>query len=160
MDETRSLASQCNVKAAECCLQLPKPDFERAIKLYEKVVAEYLKKDIMMSNAKQLALKIWLCHLANDDLIGAQNRYTDYCSSDRTFVNGREGVFVNNLWDIKENNDVDRFEKTWFNYNKVTPFDKIQTIALEHAKSHLDPIKQLNLAGDDPSNADKVPDLT
>ena len=164
IDDRVSFAIQCKVKAADLIIITDEPDYAKAIELYDNVISEYMKKDTLKGSAKSLMIKVWLCHLANDDLVAAQNKYTDFCSDDTSFINGREGVFVSNMLKIKESNDVDAFQKNCFQYNKITPFDKQLTKILEKVKDRLDPVKNLNLDGNDDNEdevlKDQVPDFT
>mmetsp|Transcript_33821 Transcript_33821/g.39013 ORF Transcript_33821/g.39013 Transcript_33821/m.39013 type:complete len:109 (-) Transcript_33821:135-461(-) len=58
MEESTSFANQCNVKAADLMVMLKDVNFENVISLYEKVVTEYLKKDILKGSAKTLVVKV------------------------------------------------------------------------------------------------------
>jgi len=87
--------------------------------------------------------------MANDDLVGAKNRYSSYSVEDPGFSNSREGDLLSSLFNAKEANDIDQFEKTLHNYARITPFDKVSTQLLVHVKETLQGITGLNLDGKD-----------
>lgn len=58
MEESISFANQCYVKAADLSVMLKDVSFEKVINLYEKVIAEYMKKDILKASARNLVIKV------------------------------------------------------------------------------------------------------
>lgn len=134
MEESVSFANQCNVKAADLMVMCKDVNFEEVINTYEKVITEYLKKDLLKASAKNLVVKVWFCYLANDDLVGARNRYQNFTLEDPGFGGSREGDLLSNVFTAKEQNDLDMFQKTLHNYSRITAFDKVNTQILVHVK--------------------------
>lgn len=97
--------------------------------------------------------------MANDDLVGAKNRYNNFSLEDPGFSNSREGDLLSALFNAKEVNDTDMFEKTLHNHNRITPLDKVNTQLLVHVKDTLSGVSALNLAGND-DGGEKEPDFT
>lgn len=58
MEESVSFANQCYVKAADLLVLLKEVNFETVINLYEKVISEYMKKDLLKASAKNLVMKV------------------------------------------------------------------------------------------------------
>lgn len=58
MEEGVSFANQCYVKAADLMVMTKDVNYEKVITLYEKVITEYLKKDILKGSAKALVMKV------------------------------------------------------------------------------------------------------
>mmetsp|Transcript_15071 Transcript_15071/g.16810 ORF Transcript_15071/g.16810 Transcript_15071/m.16810 type:complete len:99 (+) Transcript_15071:642-938(+) len=98
--------------------------------------------------------------MANDDLVGAKNRYQTFTFEDPGFGNSREGDLLSELFTAREMNDVDMFQKTLHNYNRITPLKKEETQILVHVKDTFGGIGLgLNLAGNDDGDG-KEPDFT
>lgn len=160
MEDGVSFANQWYVKAADLMVMLKEVNFEKAIQTYNKVINEYMKKDILKSSAKSLVMKEWLCYMANDDLVGAKNRYQNFSFEDVAFANSREGDLLSNLFTAKEMNDVDTFQKTLAEHNRITPLKKEETQILVHVKDTFGGLGDgLNLAGNDDAD-EKEPDFT
>lgn len=149
MEEGVSFANQCYVKAADIMIMLKDVDYELVIETYEKVISEYLKKDLLKGSAKNLIVKVWLCHIAHDDLVGAKNRYSNFSLEDPGFSSSREGELLSSLFNAKEANDVEMYEKSIHGYARITPFDKVNTQLLVHVKDTFSGIATLNLDGND-----------
>jgi hypothetical protein len=58
MEEGVSFANQCFVKAADISVMLREVNYEEVISTYEKVITEYLKKDLLKASAKNLIQKV------------------------------------------------------------------------------------------------------
>lgn len=134
-------------------------NFETAINTYEKVITEYMKKDLLKASAKTLVLKVCLLFMANDDVVGAKNRYQNFSLEDPGFASSREGDLLTNLFTAKEMNDVEMFQKTLHGYARITPFDKVITQILVHVKDTFGNVAGLNLAGND-DTGNNEPDFT
>lgn len=160
MEDSVAFANQWYVKVADLMVIAKDTNYEKVITTYEKVINEYMKKDILKSSAKGLILKVWLSYMANDDLIGAKNRYESFSLEDPGFSNSREGDLLTDLFTAKETNDVDSFQKTLHNYNRITPLKKEETQILVAIKDTFGGLGAgLNLAGND-DDGDKEPDFT
>jgi len=57
MEDSVSFANQCYVKAADIMIMGKEVNFEKAIQTYERVIVEYMKKDILKASAKGLVMK-------------------------------------------------------------------------------------------------------
>jgi len=98
--------------------------------------------------------------MANDDLVGARNKYQSFSMEDPGFANSREGDLLSELFTAKDMNDVDMFQKVLQNYNRITPLKKEETQLLVHIKDTFGGLGDgLNLAGND-DGEDKEPDFT
>ena len=58
MDDGVSFANQCYVKGADIKIMLKEVNYQDVIEIYEKVINEYLKKDLLKSSAKNLIQKV------------------------------------------------------------------------------------------------------
>ena len=158
MEEGVSFANQCYVKAADLMVMTKDVNYEKVITLYEKVITEYLKKDILKGSAKALVMKVWLWFLAHDDLTGAKSRYNNFSLEDPGFGSSREGDLLSSIFTTKETNDADMFLKTIHGYTRITPFDKVVNQIVVHIKDTFSGFDGLNLAGKD--EGDNEPDFT
>ena len=93
-------------------------------------------------------------------MIGAKNRDQNFGFEDVAFTNSREGDLLSALFTAKEMNDVDMFQKTLHEYNRITPLKYEETQILVHIKDTSGVLGNgLNLAGND-ETGDKEPDFT
>lgn len=134
LDESPSFSNQCLLKSADIQVQCKSPDFVKAITMYEKVVRDYQKKDLLRSSCKDLFMKITMCYLSNDDNIGAKKAFDKACNEDPSFDNGREGELIQVILDSLDNGDEATLEKHVGKYNKITPFDKPKSALLIRIK--------------------------
>lgn len=58
MEDGVSFANQCYVKAADIMIMLKDVNYEEVISIFEKVIDEYLKKDLLKASAKSLVVKV------------------------------------------------------------------------------------------------------
>ena len=93
--------------------------------IYEKVAFKYLTIPLLKPNAKPLFLKACICHLANDDLVGAKKACEVYMNEDPSFDGDRAQKLVKAITQTIEDKDEQGNQKVLFEYNKITPFDKI-----------------------------------
>ena len=85
-DLSQSSANQVFLKSADLYCTLNKPNWAEIIPIYEKVIKNYLKKDMLKGSAKPLMIKVCMCFLAFDDLTGAKKRYNYFCGEDPQFM--------------------------------------------------------------------------
>ena len=66
----------------------------KAIKNYDKVGKKYLSMPLIKTSAKDQFFKAVLCHLANDDMIGAKRSLQMYTIEDPSMDGSREEKFL------------------------------------------------------------------
>jgi len=92
LDNTPTHGNTLLVKAAD--LRIMTRDYDRglplAIKSYDKVGRKYLTQPLIKTNAKDLFVKVVLCHMAHEDLVGAKKAITTYQIEDPNFDDSRE----------------------------------------------------------------------
>lgn len=120
------------MKTADLQCTCSKPNWAEIIPIYEKVIRNYLKKDILKSSAKPIMIKVCLCFLAFDDLVGAKKKYNFYCGEDPQFLGSREGELVDGLMRAKEESSREMFDKTLKGHTRITPFGKVENAILAH----------------------------
>jgi len=125
-----SQANQNWIKAADISCTLREPDWGEIQQIYQNVIKDYLKKDMLRSSAKPLMLKCCLCALANRDAPDSRKKFTNFSSEDPGLNASREGEFIQAIIDSSENNSKDMFDKAVADHTRITPFHKTETAIL------------------------------
>lgn len=156
MEQQNSQSNQCIVKVAELSsAALDPPDFLQAAQLYEKMGKSCLDSNLLKYNAKGYFLQAILCHLANQDSVGAENAMSMYSSLDFTFRESREGKFAEELVECVNSFDSEGFATACFEYDRVSKLDPWKTTILLSVRKALD-----GGAGDGGLDDDDEVDLT
>lgn len=66
-------------------------NYSHAISAFEEIATDCLSKNLLKFNAKNHFMNALLCHLAQDDAVGAERALTKYSDQDYTFADSREG---------------------------------------------------------------------
>lgn len=131
MEQQKSASNQCIVKVAELTSAgLNPPDFLKAAQLYEKLGKDCLDSNLLKYNAKGYFLQSILCHLANQDSVGAENAMSLYGSLDFTFRDSREGKFAEELVECVNGFDAEGFATACFEYDRISKLDPWKTTVL------------------------------
>mmetsp|Transcript_16633 Transcript_16633/g.24886 ORF Transcript_16633/g.24886 Transcript_16633/m.24886 type:complete len:310 (-) Transcript_16633:320-1249(-) len=131
MEQQKSQASQCLVKVAELSsAALDPPQFLQAAELYEKLGKDCLESNLLKYNAKGYFLQCILCHLANQDSVGAEKAMSMFTSMDFTFRESREGKFADELVACVNGFDSEGFATACFEYDRISKLDAWKTTLL------------------------------
>lgn len=131
MEQQKSQANQCFVKVAELSsAALSPPDFLHAAELYQRLGTDCLDSNLLKYNAKGYFLQSILCHLANQDSIGASQAMSRFSSLDFTLKESREGKFADSLIECIEGMDSEGFATTCFEYDRISKLDPWKTTIL------------------------------
>ena len=153
MEDSKGQASGCQAKIAELCsAALEPPDLIRSAGIYEELGRNCLDSNLLKFNAKGYFLQSILCHLANNDAVGAEQALSKFESIDYTFGESREGKFSRKLVECVEGLDADLFATTCFEYDRISKLDPWKTSMLVRVKRSIQ-------GGEDEGNDDDV-DLT
>lgn len=139
MEQQKSQASQCIVKVAELSsAALNPPNLLRSTELYEKLGKDCLESNLLKYNAKGYFLQCIICHLANQDSIGASQALNRFSSLDYTFTESREGKFAGDLIRCVDEFDGEGFATACFEYDRISKLDPWKTTMLLSARKALD----------------------
>ena len=131
MEQQKSQASQCLVKVAELSsAALDPPEFLQAAQLYEKLGKDCLDSNLLKYNAKGYFLQSILCHLANQDSVGAEKAMSMFNSLDFTFRESREGKFADSLVTCVNGFDDEGFATACYEYDRISKLDPWKTTIL------------------------------
>jgi alpha-soluble NSF attachment protein len=138
MEDSKSSASQCIAKVAELCsAALEPPDLSRAARLYDELGRKCLDSNLLKFNAKGYFLQSILCHLANNDGVGAEQALSRYEGLDYTLSESREGKFCRKLVECAEGFDAEGFATACFEYDRITKLDPWKTSMLVKVKRNI-----------------------
>ena len=118
------------VKAADLASTTDSPDWADIIQTYEKIIAAYLRKDILKMSAKSLMIKAVLASMAYEDVVGAEKKYDKFCFDDPSFQGSREGDVLMTCIQAVKDNDKQTFDNAIKEYNRVTPFGRVEKAML------------------------------
>jgi len=124
-ESSTSQANTCLLKVAQYSAQLE--NFQKAIELYEQVAKSSLDNTLLKWGAKEHLHRAILCHLASEDLIGAQKALENYKTWDVSFPTSRECKFVEEIMQAVEKYDVDSFTQAVVDYDSVSKLDNWKT---------------------------------
>ncbi|GAB5357249.1 hypothetical protein AAMO2058_000358000 [Amorphochlora amoebiformis] len=124
------------IKVADLCVQTTKPDYKRAIKIYEKCAEAALDNQMLRYSVKGYLFKAALCAIAleteSEDLKNASEILDKYCDMDTHFDGSLEHKFLAELVPIVEEGNPDRFKKAVGKFNnKKRPDDWTVDILLK-----------------------------
>lgn len=139
MEQQKSQASQCLVKVAELSsAALDPPEFLQAAQLYEKLGKDCLDSNLLKYNAKGYFLQSILCHLANQDSVGAEKAMSMFNSLDFTFRESREGKFADGLVTCVNGFDDEGFATACYEYDRISKLDPWKTTILLSVKKSVE----------------------
>lgn len=139
MEQQKSQASQCLVKVAELSsAALDPPEFLQAAQLYEKLGKDCLDSNLLKYNAKGYFLQSILCHLANQDSVGAEKAVSMFNSLDFTFRESREGKFADSLVTCVNGFDDEGFATACYEYDRISKLDPWKTTILLSVKKSVE----------------------
>jgi alpha-soluble NSF attachment protein len=135
MEDSKGQASGCQAKVAELCsAALEPPDLIRSAAIYEQLGRNCLDSPLLKFNAKGFFLQSILCHLANNDSVGAEQALTKFEGIDYTFCESREGKFSRKLVECVEGLDAELFATVCFEYDRISKLDPWKTSMLVKVK--------------------------
>jgi len=124
-ESSTSQANTCLLKVAQYSAQLE--NFQKAIELYEQVARASLDNNLLKWGAKEHLHRAILCHLASEDLVGAQKALENYKSWDASFMSSRECKFVEEIMQAVEKYDVEAFTQAVVDYDSISKLDNWKT---------------------------------
>ena len=131
MEQQKSQASQCLVKIAELSsAALTPPEFLKAAEIYDKLGSACLDSNLLKYNAKGYFLQSILCHLANQDSVGAEKAMARFSSLDFTLRESREGKFAEQLIEAIVSFDSEAFATACFEFDRISKLDPWKTTIL------------------------------
>lgn len=127
VDHAEALSSKAFTKAAD--LYATSGNYAKAIEFYEAVSQVKVHESLSAWRLKEYYLKIILCSLALDDVVGAKRRLDEY-SAEGTWETTREYKLVTELLDAIDQGDVQAFTDKVFEYDQFSKLDKLKTSLL------------------------------
>lgn len=139
MEQQKSQGSQCLAKVAELSSAAKDPpDFLRAAEIYETLGKNCLDSNLLKYNAKGHFLNSVLCHLANQDSVGASQAMARFSSLDYTLKESREGKFASELIECVESGDSEGFATTCYEFDRISKLDPWKTTILLSIRKAVD----------------------
>lgn len=134
-EESNAQAQQCYLKVGMLAAQLD--DYEKAIQKFELVARGSVDNNLTKWSVREHLLKAGLCILASGDLVRAKKALETYQALDVTFASTREFKLLIDLVETIEQNDVETFTNTVFDFDKLTKLDSWKTSLLLKIKRTL-----------------------
>mmetsp|Transcript_14243 Transcript_14243/g.15698 ORF Transcript_14243/g.15698 Transcript_14243/m.15698 type:complete len:302 (-) Transcript_14243:270-1175(-) len=116
--------NQCLMKWAELSTYDETNDLVEPIKVYEEIGEKALTNNLLKHGAAGHFHKACLLNLANNDIVGAREASERYCDLDPNYASGRSYKLTEAVFKAIDDNKVESFQDTLFDYNKITPLSK------------------------------------
>lgn len=112
-------------------------DYYKAIKIYEKVANQSVSNNLMRYSVKEYFLKGGICHLATQDMVGAERALANYVELDPTFASTREHQLLTDLLAAVQSGKQEEFTDKLFAYDQMSKLDKWKTALLLKIKNQI-----------------------
>lgn len=129
------LANKLLIKVAD--LAALEADYYKAIQHYEKIAETSVNNNLLRYSVKDHLLKAGICHLATEDLVGANRAFEKYRELDPTFATTREHQLLVDLAGSIESQDSGDFEDKLYQYDQMSKLDKWKTEILLRIKGNI-----------------------
>jgi len=127
-----SQGNSCLLKVAQFAAHLE--DYEKSIRLYEKIAQESVDNNLLKWGVKDHLLKAGLCRLASGDLVATTRAIENYQEWDASFSTQRECKFLKELLATCEDWDTEAFTKSVADFDSLTKLDAWKTSVLLKVK--------------------------
>ncbi|KAI9934963.1 hypothetical protein ASPWEDRAFT_44514 [Aspergillus wentii DTO 134E9] len=135
-DNAEAIANKHYLKVAD--LAALEADYYKAIEVYERVGRSSINNNLMKWSVKDYFLKAGICHLATNDLVGANRALESYGDVDPTFASTRECQLLTDLLQTIEQGDQEAFADRLFQYDQLSKLDKWKTTILLRVKNNIE----------------------
>ncbi|KAK2070887.1 hypothetical protein P8C59_005349 [Phyllachora maydis] len=134
-DNAAALANKLWLKVAD--ISALSEDYYKAIKIYEKVANQSVSNNLMRYSVKEYFLKGGICHLATQDMVGAERALANYVELDPTFASTREHQLLTDLLAAVQSGKQEEFTDKLFAYDQMSKLDKWKTALLLKIKNQI-----------------------
>ncbi|KAF2090354.1 vesicular-fusion protein Sec17 [Saccharata proteae CBS 121410] len=135
-DNAEALANKLYLKYSD--LAALEGDYYKAIENYERVAKSSINNNLMKWSVKDYLLKAGICHLATNDMVGANRAFESYRDLDHTFASTREHQLLVDLAEAVEAGDQEVFADKLFQFDQMSKLDKWKTSILLRVKSSIE----------------------
>lgn len=109
--------------------------YDRAIEIFERVAASSLDNTLTKFSVKEYFLQGALCHLCTGELVAGRRALERYLDLDLTFHGSREAVFLDDIMQAIEADDVDLFTSKIVEYDRISKLNHWKTTILLRIKN-------------------------
>jgi alpha-soluble NSF attachment protein len=134
-DNAEALANKLFLKVAD--LVALEGDYYKAIENYEKVAKSSINHNLMRWSVKEYLFKAGICHLATNDMVGAQQALQKYLEMDPSLYQQREYLVLKDLLEACEQGDQEAFSDKLFQFDQMSKLDKWKTTLLLRVKNNI-----------------------
>ena len=127
-------AIKCRLKVARYAAEMK--DYEKAISFYDQMATASLESSLPDCNAKDCFFKALLCHLCID-VSSAKNALTRYQEMHPDFQDTRECRLVQCIFTHLEEQNLDAFTETAFEFDSVSRLDTWTAMMLNRIKTFI-----------------------
>ncbi|KAK9723350.1 vesicular-fusion protein S17 [Basidiobolus ranarum] len=134
-EEATAMANNCYLKVAAFAAQLEQ--YDKAIEKFEQVANASMDNNLTKWSLKEYFLKAGLCHIATNDIVGAQRALERYQDMDVTFSSTREYKFLQSIMEAIDSGDLEAFTNQVFEFDQLTKLDNWKTTMLLRIKKSI-----------------------
>ncbi|ODQ81098.1 hypothetical protein BABINDRAFT_6937 [Babjeviella inositovora NRRL Y-12698] len=131
-DSAQALANKAYLKCADFKALLG--EYQPAIKMYGIIIENSLGNNLSKWSLKDYFLKVVLCNMAQEDIVGAQNSLNKFLADDGSFESTREYKLAVDIVEAFQQGDSQLFTDKVYEYDQFSKLDKIKTQLLVNIK--------------------------
>lgn len=131
-DSALALANKAYLKCAD--LRAAGGEYQKAITIYAQIIETSLGNNLSKWSLKDYFLKVVLCNMALQDVVGAQNALTKAVTEDPSFETTREHKLASDILAAYQQGDSQVFTDTVFEFDQFSKLDKVKTQLLVAVK--------------------------
>ncbi|KAI9824565.1 MAG: vesicular-fusion protein S17 [Thelocarpon impressellum] len=135
-DNAEALANKLYLKVAD--LAALEEDYYKSIEHFERVAKSSISNNLMKWSVKDYFLKAGMCHLATNDMVGANRALESYRELDPTFASTREHQLLVDLAEAVDQGDQEVFADKLFQFDRMSKLDKWKTTILLRVKNGIE----------------------
>jgi alpha-soluble NSF attachment protein len=128
---------KCLTKVAELSAQIE--NYDRAIEIYTSLVFMTIQKSALRFGVPGILFNLLLCHLAQEDIIGAQRCVEKSKNEHPLFIGSRECKFIESIMEPIKNQDAMVLSCICRDYDNLSPLQPLHITLLGRIKNQLSP---------------------
>ncbi len=137
--KSRSSSIHCLCKYVDLYIKIGQIDFNNLVNIYSKIIDYYQSEKLGKYQLKQyiMMILITIMCITTQTIESIKTEYEQFVSLDYSFSTSSQGILINGLIGSIANNDVELFETSCYNYDRVKPLDPSMVSLLTIVKKRI-----------------------
>jgi alpha-soluble NSF attachment protein len=133
--ENTVIQKKCVLRFAEILAEVEK--YDDAINVYERLIQEGMENHILRFSVHEYCYMALLCIACKNDIVGVEKKIVEYCQIDPAFENDTRHKFITEILAAWNENDVDKFTQTTFEFDNLHKLERICVVLLLRIKKFI-----------------------